>query len=116
MAFFATDDLRNDLATFLGTQVDALSLHSANPGTTGVNEIDVDARQEPSWTLGSTGELELSGAEDFTGADPETTVTHVGLWLDGVFRGHLTRTSGDAATNAAGEYSVSGISVTNEAS
>lgn len=116
MALSLVDDAKNDLAEFFGTQVDAISLHSASPGTTGANELSGTTRQTPVWELDAVGELVLSAAEDFTGATPLTNVTHLGLWLGGVFRGHITRTSGDAATNAAGEYSVSGVSVTNSVS
>lgn len=116
MAFVPTTAFRNALATYLGTQVDALSIHSADPGSTGANEITVAARQTPAWGLGATGELTLSTQEDFTGATALATVHSVGLWLSGTFKGYITRTSGDAAVNAAGQYSVTALSVTNSAS
>lgn len=116
MTLFLTDTTLNDLATASGPILaDELSIHSANPGATGASEITVAARQAPVWGLGAAGELVLSAQEDFTGAPASTTVTHVGFWKAGVFRGSVTRTGGDAATNAAGEYSIASLSIPNTA-
>jgi hypothetical protein len=112
MTLFLTNAALDDLAAYFGTRVDALSLHSADPGGTGANEITTDGRQVPAWDTNGSGQLTLSAAEDFTGAPAGTTVTHVGLWLAGAYRGSVSRTRGDAATNSAGEYSVSNITVT----
>lgn len=112
MTLFLTNAALDDLAAYFGSRVDKISLHSADPGATGANEVVTAGRQTPAWGTNGSGQLTLSSADNFTGAPATTTVSHIGLWLAGVYRGSISRTSGDAATNAAGEYTVSSITVT----
>ena len=67
---------------------DWVSLHSANPGTTGASEIVGVARVQTTWTSGTDGTV--SGTEVLFVGVPAGTVTHIGLWsaaTSGTFRG-----------------------------
>lgn len=57
------------------------SLHSADPGETGANEISGGsyARQAISWAAASGGSKKNSADITFTNM-PAATVTHVGIW------------------------------------
>ena len=92
-----------------GLPIDRMSLHNGDPGVLGLNnEITGGgyARQVCSFAAASAGARVLSADVDFT-ATALQGVTHMGLWLNAgsVFRGHKAIT-GDAAFNAAGEYTV----------
>lgn len=58
-----------------------VSLHTANPGTTGANEATGGsyARQAGSWGAASGGSISNDTAINFTSM-PASTITHVGLW------------------------------------
>ena len=94
------------------------SLHSANPGTTGTNATAA-ARQAVTWTGPSTGgDLTLSAQKTFTGGAASGAVTYVGLWsaaTGGTFYGGFALT-GDQAFNAAGEYTLTSLTLTGTAS
>jgi hypothetical protein len=109
-----TDATLNLLGTYLTTLCTHITLHSADPGTTGTNLITAAARVAAAWSVDADGDLTLSGAAAFTGATPGATVTHIGLWSaasGGTFRGGFARTSGDATVNSAGEYNVTDIAI-----
>lgn len=96
---------------------DLMTLHSGDPGAAGTDNVISAAPVAITW---DTPEAHTSGRKvhlaadvDFTGATPTTTVAYLGLWKDGtpdVFKGYITRSTGDAATNAAGEYTVDAAS------
>jgi hypothetical protein len=56
-----------------------VSLHTADPGSTGANEVSGGsyARVQGTWTSGTTGTLSMA---ELTFNAPNGTVTHVGLW------------------------------------
>lgn len=58
-----------------------LSLHTADPGKTGADEVTGGsyARQAIAFDAAVTGSAGSSASESFTGM-PACTVTHVGLW------------------------------------
>lgn len=58
-----------------------VSLHTADPGDTGANEVTGGsyARQSVSFAVASGGATENSTAVSFTNM-PAVTVTHVGIW------------------------------------
>jgi len=94
---------------------DRLTLHSGDPGADGTGNVVSDAPEACSWAAaesdaGSGRQRALAAAVDFTGATPTTAVAYFGLWDhnegDPVYLGRIARESGDATTNADGEYSV----------
>lgn len=94
------------------------SLHSANPGTTGTSETSA-GRQSITWTTPATGgDFALTASKNFTGGASNGAVTYVGLWsasTGGTFYGGFALT-GDQTFNAAGEYTLTAVSLTGTAS
>lgn len=108
-----TDTTLNLMGTYLTTLATHATLHSADPGTTGTSLVTTAARIALTWAVDADGDLTLSGQAAFTGAAASTAVTHVGLWsaiTAGTFRGGFPLT-GDTTTNAAGEYTVTQITI-----
>ena len=60
-----------------------LSLHTADPGTSGASEVSggspAYARQGCAWAVPSAGSMSLSAGELFN-VPGSTTVTHFGVW------------------------------------
>lgn len=88
---------------------DRLSLHNGDPGPAGANNEIAGggySRQACAFNAAAGGARALSANVPFTGT-PGQAVTHVGIWLNAgtVFKGSQALT-GDAAFNAAGEYTV----------
>ena len=92
------------------TPIDGLSLHAADPGTTGTNETTA-ARVTPTWTDNNDGSFSLAATASFTGGAASGPCTFVGLWAGATFYGSSALT-GDQAFNAAGEYDVTALTVT----
>jgi hypothetical protein len=92
--------------------VDGMSLHSGAPGDGTGNVVGavIAATFGSAGTTGSTGrQRAVSSNVEFTGATASANVVNFGLWKRGepnVYRGYIVRDSGDTATNAAGEYTV----------
>lgn len=92
-----------------------LSLHSADPGTTGTNHTSA-ARQPAGWSAASGGSI-AAGTLGFTGGAANGPVTHVGMWSAadaGVFYGSAPIPTGgtnDLQFNAAGEYTLTSFTV-----
>jgi hypothetical protein len=108
-----TDATLNSLGTSLAALCTHASLHTADPGTTGTNESSA-ARQAVSFNVDADGDLTLTVTENFTGGAASGACTYVGLWSassGGTFRGGFALT-GDQTFNAAGEYNVTGITIT----
>lgn len=93
--------------------ITGISLHSGAPGAAGDGNVvkgAVAATFSASEDNGSdTRKRVLAAQVDMTGMTPLASVVNIGIWsgvgLD-VWKGYLVRTSGDAAVNAAGEYSI----------
>lgn len=93
------------------------SLHTAAPDATGSNQ-SAAARLAVTWETAASGDMVATTDLAFTGGAASGPVSHVGFWsaaTAGTFYGALPLT-GDAAFNAAGEYTVTGITVTGTAS
>jgi len=100
----------------MAAEVVSVSMHTADPGSTGANEVTggAYARQTPSW--GSSSDGTVATDADMTFEIPAgNTVTHVGMWGDDggtpVFRGgapldNSFEFSGD------GQYVVTSVSMT----
>ncbi len=106
----------------INTGVDALtaimgfaSLHDADPGLTGADEITGGgyARLAVTWDPATGRVAALNGTLEFSGP-ASASVSHIGLWSavsGGTFRGGDALT-GDTAFNASGEYNVTSITLT----
>lgn len=93
---------------------DLMTLHSGDPGADGTGNVISDAPVACAWAAAEAAtpsgrQRKLSAAVEFTGATPSTSVAYFGLWKAGTpntWLGRIARASGDAATNAAGAYTV----------
>lgn len=111
-----TNAALNTMADALAAAADFASLHTADPGTTGANESTA-ARQAIAWDAASNGDISLTGTENFTGGTPSGPCTYVGLWTlvtGGTFLGGFALT-GDQTFNAAGEYTLSDVTINGSA-
>ena len=110
------DNALNAMADHLATLATSASLHSADPGATGINETTA-GRQTVTWTGAATGDIAISAQENFTGGGASAACTYVGLWNGAgtVFYGGFALT-GDQTFNAAGEYTLETLTLDGSAS
>lgn len=78
----ATNQQKENLAVAYGSAATYVSLHTADPGTTGTSEVTggapAYARKAATWTAGSVdGVVTVTVTFDVPAS---TTVTYVGLW------------------------------------
>lgn len=99
-----TDSSLNYMADQWAASVTEVSLHTADPGTTGANESTA-GRQVPAFSAAANGDLTVSGTESFTGGAANGACTYVGFWRGATFAGGFALT-GDQTFNAAGEYTL----------
>ncbi len=107
-----TDAALNAGADAIAGVISHVSLHSADPGGTGANELTGGgyARQPVTWGSATGTVVSPTGTLSFSGTASQG-VTHVGFWTalsGGTWRGSAPLT-GDTALNAAGEYNVTDI-------
>ncbi|MER7167037.1 hypothetical protein ABT336_13345 [Micromonospora sp. NPDC000207] len=80
-----TDATKNAMLDLLSTRAAFLSLHTADPGSTGMSEATggspAYARKSATWSSASGGSKALSSAVTFD--VPAGTYTHVGYWSAG---------------------------------
>lgn len=91
MAF--TDAVKNAMLDLIdeasgATPVTTISLHTADPGTTGASEVvgGSYARQAVTWSAAASG-VKSNDVELVFQVPTSTTVTHVGGWDGSTFRG-----------------------------
>jgi len=99
------------------TAMSHMAIHTAQPNASGSNE-SAAARQAITWVAAANGDLVATVDLAFTGGAASGAATHVGFWSAssaGTFYGWLPLT-GDQAFNAAGEYTVTGVTITGTAS
>ena len=99
----------------LAAAITHLSIHTAQPDATGSNQ-SAAARQAVTWT-NTNGDL-TSGSKAFTGGAASGPATHVGYWsaaTGGTFYGYHALT-GDQTFNAAGEYTITQVTLDASAS
>jgi hypothetical protein len=79
----ASKDAAVNALTALGTYI---SLHTADPGTTGTSEQAGTTRQQTTWGSSSSGTA--SGSQVTFSSVPSGSYTHYGVWsgLTGTFR------------------------------
>jgi hypothetical protein len=98
----------------LATLAPYLSLHSADPGSTGTSETTA-ARQAATWGTPASGSMAAAANIAFTGGASNGAVAYVGLWsasTAGTFRGAYPVAGGsDTTFNASGAYTVASFSV-----
>ena len=93
-----------------------LSIHTAQPNASGSNESTA-ARVAASWPSSSSGDLTVTN-KAFTGGAASGAATHVGFWSassGGTFYGDKALT-GDQTFNAAGEYTITSLTVDSSSS
>ena len=100
-----TNNAKNGKLEQFRSRITHVSLHSADPGTTGNNEVTgggYSRATAPSsdWGAASGGIIELLVDKPFSGP-ADGTITHFGAWDDTTFLGHGT-VSGGSAFNAEG--------------
>ena len=74
------------LDAFFGVGAVMMSLHTADPGTTGANEVTGGsyARQQVAYGSASAGQIKNIATATFTNL-PAGTVTHAGFWKNSQF-------------------------------
>jgi len=74
------------LDAFFGVGTVMMSLHTADPGTTGANEVTGGAysRQQVSYGSAANGSIKNISTATFAGL-PAATITHAGFWKNGQF-------------------------------
>jgi hypothetical protein len=97
-----------------GIPMDRVSLHSADPGTDGSNIIAGGGKQVAVFDPAAGGVRALNADVVFSGLGALQPVTHYGVWLNAgdVYKYGSAITVGDLAANAAGEYTLRGITTT----
>ena len=106
---------RNAMLDQVGTLATRVSLHTADPGTTGTSEVTggAYARQTIAWAAASNGSKVTTGSPAATLPVPAGTVTHFGLWsasTGGTFYGGGSLSASETFA-AAGEYDLSSITI-----
>lgn len=104
---------KNARAEASAALVTHFSLHDGDPGENGANELSGDGyeRGVPTYGAASEGVADITDPVEFSTAS-EQSITHLGMWASTTFLGGFARTSGDAAANAAGEYTVATAPIT----
>lgn len=110
------DNAKNVMLDALAGVAVFVSLHTADPGATGTNEVTggspAYARKSITWNAAAAGALDDSNAPVFD-VPAGTTITHVGLWsasTAGTFYGSFDIT--DEVFGAQGTYTLSDADVT----
>lgn len=106
------DTILNIGAAAMQTAMSHLQIHTAEPNASGSNEA-TSARQVITWVTAANGDMIATVDLAFTGGAASGPATHVGFWSAltvGTFYGWYALT-GDQSFNAAGEYTVTGISI-----
>jgi hypothetical protein len=94
-----------------------MRLHSADPGTTETSALG-SGRVACAFTSDADGDLTLDATVNFTGLGANATVAFVTLWnasTAGIRQGKFAVT-GDTTANAAGEYSITALTLTGTSS
>lgn len=92
-----TTATKEAIAVYFGTLGDYISLHTADPGSTGTSEATGGsyARQQTTWAAGGSDGV-ITGSEVTFASIPAGTYTHAGVWSaasGGTFRGSATLSS-----------------------
>lgn len=107
------DAAKNAMLNQLGTLITHASLHTADPGTNGANEVSGGsyARQAITWNAAASASLDNNANPVFP-VPAATTVTHIGFWsalTNGTFYGSADIT--DEVFAGAGTYTATDVDV-----
>ena len=94
------------------------ALYTSTTNAGGTTNLAASARQPITWTTAANGDLVVTADAPFTGGAASGAVARVGFWsalTGGVVYGDLALT-GDQSFNAAGEYTLTGVTITGTAS
>lgn len=111
----ALNDAALDVAgEAIAAAIVGVSFHTADPGIAGTTAVISGGRAAVD--LNSTdGDISLGTPVTKTGLTALATVAFLGFWststTGGTFYGSAPRTTGDAAVNADGEYTVESITI-----
>jgi len=89
-----------------------LAVHTAQPNASGSNESSA-SRVASGWGAAANGDFATITNKVFTGGAASGPATHLGFWSassGGTFYGWIALT-GDQTFNAAGEYTVSSVTI-----
>lgn len=89
-------------------------LYTAEPNAAGTTNLTSAARQPLTWVTAANGDMVVTADAAFTGGAASGACTYVGLWsalTGGTFYGYFALT-GDQTFNSAGEYTLTGITIT----
>jgi hypothetical protein len=106
------DTILNIGAAAMQAAMTHMAIHTAQPNASGSNE-SAAARQAITWVTAANGDMVATVDLAFTGGAASGAATHAGFWSAssaGTFYGWYALT-GDQTFNAAGEYTVTGISI-----
>lgn len=112
------DTILNIGAAAMQAAMTHAAIHTAEPNASGSNPA-TSARQAITWVTAANGDMVATVDLAFTGGASSGPATHVGFWSSagsgspptgGTFYGWLPLT-GDQTFNAAGEYTLTGISI-----
>jgi hypothetical protein len=115
-----TDNGKNVMLDALAAVASHISLHTADPGTTGTNEVTggspAYARKAITWASASGGSLSENTGTDPVFDVPAGTITHLGIW-DQLSGGTTTDFFGsaditDETYGGQGTYTVTALTVT----
>lgn len=107
-----TQNELNARADALAAKYPFLALHTADPGTTGINE-SLAARVAAGWPPAVNGAISVSN-KAFSGGAASGPCLFVALWTagtGGTFGGSYALT-GDQSFNAAGQYTLTSLTIT----
>jgi hypothetical protein len=111
------DTILNIGAAAMQVAMTHLQIHTAEPNASGSNEA-TSTRLSITWVTAANGDMVATVDLPFTGGAGSGAATHAGFWSAvsaGTFYGWQVLT-GDQTFNAAGEYTVTGISIPGTAS
>lgn len=117
MAVGLNDTLLNIGNAAMQTAATHSGLFTAAPNAAGTTNVAASARQAITWVTAANGDMVMTVDQAFTGGAANGACTHVGLWsasTSGTFYGYFALT-GDQTFNAAGEYTVTDITITGTA-
>jgi hypothetical protein len=105
------DTLLNIGANAMAATATHISLHTADPGTTGLNPA-TSARLPAGWAAAVNGDLTIAN-KAFIGGTANGPCTYLGFWnalTAGTFYGSVALT-GDTSFNSAGEYTITTLTI-----
>lgn len=90
-----------------------VSLHTADPGIAGTTAVIAGGRFAIDLNA-TSGDISLASAVEAVGLTALAAVAFLGFWsasTGGTYYGSAPRSTGDAAVNAAGEYTITGVTI-----